>query len=543
MLGSPNAPTPATTPAAPANQDSNAIETIQSLIVAFVLAMIFRGFITEGFVIPTGSMAPTLLGRHSLFHSEQTGSQFAVGLDQAHARQVNVNNVADPMLGPMYPGSGVPRVARLDGTGDRILVLKSLYPFAAPKRFDVVVFKNPTDPTGEAANYIKRLVGLPNEQVWLADGDVFARPLDGDEFRIQRKPEHVQRAVWQPVFHSDHLPVRPQRMPQRYLGTPWSADTAVWDTSGRSFISHTTRPTVLEWDHTKRVLNDWVPYNMLAYDARLARPDFRPTSDLRIAAGIVAEQAGLHTTLELQTRGHIFEFTIQHATQGRDSTAIMRMRPIDGSSPPTERTATVRLPEPGGGRVFNVEFWHVDQAMHLFIDGRRVMPPLEYEWSPLRRLQLAVGETQAEHLDLLVTRLPLPPVIRWRFEGSPVALHRVRVDRDLHYRHAMLDARGHSPHILGHAFGTHPNSPEEFPGILGPDHFMMCGDNSQMSLDSRLWGRPHPLVAHQIDEAPFVVNRRLLIGKAWVVYFPALYPLRDGGTNIVPDFGRLRFIR
>lgn len=51
--------------------------------------------------------------------------------------------------------------------GDRILVLKSLYPFIAPKRFDVVVFKNPTDPTGRSANYIKRLIGLPNEQVLL----------------------------------------------------------------------------------------------------------------------------------------------------------------------------------------------------------------------------------------------------------------------------------------------------------------------------------------------------------------------------------------
>ena len=59
-----------------------------------------------------------------------------------------------------------------------------------------------------------------------------------------------------------------------------------------------------------------------------------------------------------------------------------------------------------------------------------------------------------------------------------------------------------------------------------------------------MWGNPHPLVAHQVDPSPFVVNRNLLIGKAWVVYFPSPFSLRaDGKYPVVPDFGRLRFIR
>src|SRR5688572_3741055 len=37
------------------HHETNVVETLQSLIVAFVLAMTFRGFVTEGFVIPTGS--------------------------------------------------------------------------------------------------------------------------------------------------------------------------------------------------------------------------------------------------------------------------------------------------------------------------------------------------------------------------------------------------------------------------------------------------------------------------------------------------------
>ncbi len=34
--------------------ETSTVATLQSLIVAFVLAMTFRGFVTEGFVIPTG---------------------------------------------------------------------------------------------------------------------------------------------------------------------------------------------------------------------------------------------------------------------------------------------------------------------------------------------------------------------------------------------------------------------------------------------------------------------------------------------------------
>ena len=36
-------------------------ETIESIVVAFLLAFLFRTFEAEPFVIPTGSMAPTLL--------------------------------------------------------------------------------------------------------------------------------------------------------------------------------------------------------------------------------------------------------------------------------------------------------------------------------------------------------------------------------------------------------------------------------------------------------------------------------------------------
>ena len=38
-------------------------ETLESIVVAFILAFVFRAFIVEAFIIPTGSMAVTLYGK------------------------------------------------------------------------------------------------------------------------------------------------------------------------------------------------------------------------------------------------------------------------------------------------------------------------------------------------------------------------------------------------------------------------------------------------------------------------------------------------
>jgi len=93
----------------------------------------------------------------------------------------------------------------------------------------------------------------------------------------------------------------------------------------------------------------------------------------------------------------------------------------------------------------------------------------------------------------------------------------------------MLHSRRGQP-----AHGTHPKSTV----ILNQDQFFVCGDNSPQSLDARLWDVPNPWVA-EMDRTTGVVNRDLLIGKAFFVYFPA--PYRNHGVP-VPDFGSMRFI-
>src|SRR5438045_6662852 len=70
----------ASTSATPATRkhEGGVKDTIESILVSFILAFIFRCFVVEAFVIPTGSMAPTLLGAHSRYQCPDCGYRFDV---------------------------------------------------------------------------------------------------------------------------------------------------------------------------------------------------------------------------------------------------------------------------------------------------------------------------------------------------------------------------------------------------------------------------------------------------------------------------------
>ena len=197
------------------------IDTMQGLIVAFVVAMVFRGFVLEGFFIPTGSMGPTLRGQHVRMRGHATGYAYdadAGPLFEGGAAPTAGAPIIDPMVTRQYPVGEQPVGLLRAQTvgGDRVLTIKYMPWVFEPRRWDVPVFRNPPDPVGEGMNYIKRLVGLPNESLVIADGDVFTGAFDAkpEALRIQRKPEMVQRAVWQPVWRSDWSPVDARAMEQ-----------------------------------------------------------------------------------------------------------------------------------------------------------------------------------------------------------------------------------------------------------------------------------------------------------------------------------------
>ena len=57
-------------------------------------------------------------------------------------------------------------------TGDRLVAFRMSYLINGPRRFDVVVLRNPDDPTGSML-YVKRIIGMPGETVEIKEGLVY----------------------------------------------------------------------------------------------------------------------------------------------------------------------------------------------------------------------------------------------------------------------------------------------------------------------------------------------------------------------------------
>ncbi|QDT10442.1 signal peptidase I [Stieleria marina] len=180
-------------------------ETAEALVVAFILALLFRAFIAEAFVIPTGSMAPTLMGAHKDLFCDRCEQNFPVGASLERYE----NRMSNTVIGGVCPNCRhvnamdlANNAAHQTFNGDRILVSKFAYALADPERFDVIVFKFPGNPK---QNYIKRLVGLPEETLTVHHGDVYRRDLDADEQSdaIIRKPAEKLLAMRHHVYDTD----------------------------------------------------------------------------------------------------------------------------------------------------------------------------------------------------------------------------------------------------------------------------------------------------------------------------------------------------
>jgi signal peptidase I len=539
---------------APAKPETSVKETLTSIMISFIVALVFRGFVIEGFQIPTGSMGPTLLGAHVDVHSDLTGYEWP--LEPWHyIPNSRTPAPQQPGMAPTDPIAGTRLVADdyTKRSGDRVFVFKYLRPFYNPHRWDVTVFKVPTR-TQE--NYIKRMVGLPGEQLAFVDGDVFTRPnartvaaWDASDWHIQRKPERVQRAVWQTVFDSTYAPTQTTS-----FRPPWTADSPDWTglDSGPDYAHTSPGPTTLTWVNQVQRLDDYLSFNEIpasngqSWDRVRGLPIF-PVSDVRLAFGFEPETDTATVSTILATRGHEFRATL--VRDGSTTTAVIDLRP-DGGDWRQLDVATLTDHTLAAGRVTNIDFWHADQAIWLFADGRLVAGGPEkgaYDWDVAQRLRQAVGpETadaaladQAARVDLARPELYPVPTLRCAFAGSAFTLHRVRVARDLFYRPGHFgptDWPGDARTAFGlPARATHPAAPV----LLGPDEFFMCGDNSPRSLDSRLWGAAHPTVLDRYHTQPGAVHRNLLIGKAFVVYLPGP---RSAGKIPILDFGHIRWI-
>lgn len=473
------------------------MDIARTFLTAMILAFMFRAFLVEAFVIPTGSMALGLLGAHRAFVCPDCGTDFTVSAAEDSRRDTEVPRRAR-CPNCLLTDERVPAPASWR-SGDRILVHKWIYDVGAlfaPRRWDVIVFRDPADPS---QNYIKRLVGLPFETVEIVAGDVY---IDG---QIARKPHRVQSHMWLPVYHQDR--VVPNDSPF-YTGPVWSAESgsknaSAWTGLSTRVIRHTAQdaePSALTF---ARGASPLYHQDFSAYNGQVSGAQIR---DVRVQFELVSiEKAGWLTIgIELPEARH--ELRMHSGGRMELTTRSVGESRIEQQT----RYATVS-PIRHGGPV-RVEFASVDDALHVWVDGELLLSTADRtgrEVTEARRLRLDAG---AE--------------IRLAAQGWTFELHRLRVDRDVYYTKRP-----------GTALRAYAGSPFE----LGAEEYFVLGDNSPSSHDARDWRAfgPHLPENYRLG----TVRRSEIVGRAFFVYLPGLLPLDSAGYWRVPDLGRLRFVR
>ena len=573
-------------------------ETIESIAVAFLLAFLFRAFEAEAFVIPTGSMAPTLYGRHKESNCSQCGHLITIGASEELDREgVYLTSRLESSLCPNCRAPNSIKNAPVF-RGDRILVNKFPFEFRDPRRWDVVVFKYPEEPK---TNYIKRLVGLPNEILTIRQGDLYrSEPGDG-ETRVLRKADPNKQREIQILVHDNDFPETSlinQGWPRRWAavarddgnqldqeatataGAGSSVEVAGWRETAEGWKSQdkqhsfelaaaTSPSKQSHWlryrhfvppaDLWRAVLktDDGDRFNNFGSDGAAALKNPRPqlvtdfcgynafssahdfdldtyfwVGDLTLGCNVkinkLVESSEL--MLELNEGVHRFRCRINPAT---GEAQLLRVVWLNRSEEEEDLLAKGTTPLQGVGS-HRIEFANVDQRLCLWVDGRLIDfgSKGEYTLSDLENFG-----PQDEDLT--------PVGISAR--GLDVEVSHLQIHRDIYYQSSheeqSQDFSSFSSHFeewspcsshphLRHLLSTPAAWWESYQACrrdarfeLGPDEFMMLGDNSPRSKDSRLWENDRR-AQHR-----HAVPRSALVGKAFYIYWPHGQPFLNDGEG------------
>jgi signal peptidase I len=190
-------------------------------LILFVF-LVFRPFLYEAFVSPTNAMAPTLLGNHWQSVCPQCAQpNFCSPVPARFARRVLLRMICEN-----FHVTQVSAVDKRVFPADRFLVAK----FLAPRRWDLVVFQYPENPS---TLYVMRLVGLPGEKIRIEGGMVWANgtkltppdSLRGIEYLSELPDWHMQ------LWGSKDRPAALGEDEYFVLGdfSPQSKDSRLWE--------------------------------------------------------------------------------------------------------------------------------------------------------------------------------------------------------------------------------------------------------------------------------------------------------------------------
>ncbi|MFK7767878.1 MAG: signal peptidase I [Mariniblastus sp.] len=575
-------------------RDIGVRETIESIIVAVVLAFMFRAYEAEAFIIPTGSMAPSLQGQHMDLNCEQCGVKYRAGASSENSispRPDSVNSTYCPICQYRTKMRRNKNPDHNSNNGDRILVNKFIYDFVAPKRYDVIVFKNPNN---GKQNYIKRLIGLPGDNILIENGDIYLMmPNDqGYERVITRKPPRKLRNVLQAVDDTNFIgeklksvewPSRWQSFDAATSGNQWvvqesngnplfhaaSTDKATW-MRYRHF-----QPLKEEWPTIEsgkrpsrfdgglpvgRLIGDQYGYNDPLYTDNLdqngeVQPNYVQNlgthwvGDLGVECWVEVKSASGKLLLDLVEGGAHFTCSIDVATgiatlTCDDSKVETKVTFEDENGTPVKNpTAQTNL---RGAGSYHIEYVNADDRINLWINNKLI----SFDAANYKRPGVTIptysvedpGDAEPAGIGAV---------------GLDVDVSRIKVLRDIYYSSRKGGQVFYS--TLSNETGLDPieiaqiqRDPQSWTGRSAmayftakkgqtrpmfelkdfdddaKDQFLPMGDNSPESLDGRVWSGEK------------YVERDMLIGRAMLIYWPHTL---NSPTPFFPNFGEMGFIK
>jgi len=128
-------------------------------VLAICIVLLLHFAVAEPYHVPTGSMAPTLLGRHTKAVCPRCGFENTLGCGRSGCQCSPCQNCGLDNVSARLPATML--------AGDHILVNKSLLWFELPRRWEIIAFRL------LGHDLIKRIIGMPGELVAILEGDVY----------------------------------------------------------------------------------------------------------------------------------------------------------------------------------------------------------------------------------------------------------------------------------------------------------------------------------------------------------------------------------
>lgn len=501
------------------------LEQVAGFIQFFIWLLIIKTFFLPLFIIPTGSMAETLCGEHARHSCPNCGFSYDVGFDPVGPQSNGVPGVVQcpncrfvqrnvspgaPSV-PLGPGMKDVPTSLAAAAGDRIVVHGWMYDcpldFAGwfkPRRWDVVVFRNPREPQ---VNFIKRLIGLPNEQLEIIDGDIF---IDG---RIVRKPEYVQHELWFSAYDQNF---RPQVQAMRDYAPRW---VLVGDESGKPLLTRdlavpadAAAPVRLRFCTTPNSTEPARAQDFYGYNSPLRGGPQHVVSDVRVSCDVEMARAG---AVELSTTKFGDEF---FARLAGDGVVTLEYRPAGAS----ERIGWGRADVGANGKSRRFALSYADHFVRVELDDALVLhSPDDYRTTP-EQARARSEQRAPARVEIAAERL----------DGR---VYNLLVERDVYYTSNIPRDDGATANgVQGHPFD------------IGPSAYFVMGDNSPNSRDSRFWSECGPHLQQALERGTYrlgTVPADQMMGRAFFVYWAGARFLTRGSVDPRPDVGAIRWIR